>query len=67
MSKVNFADEITVGNCECCGSVHVQLRRKGKLFAVAVPASAESAAELTADLQAAVKVMQDAGGKPHVH
>ena len=67
MSKVNYADEVTVVNCECCGSVHVLLKRKGKVFAVAIPANAENAAEFSADVQAAVKVMQDAGGKPHVH
>jgi hypothetical protein len=67
MSKLTMAQRISVANCECCGGVHVELWRNGKLFAVAIPASVEAATALAADLQAAVKVMQDAGGKPHVH
>lgn len=65
--KVTLAQRIGVANCECCGGVHVELWRNGRVFAVAIPVTAEVAADFSAKLPAAVKVMQDAGGKPHVH
>lgn len=30
MSKVTYADEILVTNCDCCGGVQVGLWREGK-------------------------------------
>lgn len=67
MRKVTYADQILVSNCECCGGVQLQLWRKGKMFALACPADADSAMEFTEDLLKAVKVMRAAEGKPHVH
>ncbi|TDR35715.1 hypothetical protein [Aquamicrobium defluvii] len=65
MSKVTYADEIRVANCECCGGVQIQLLREGELFALACPADLDSAVEISGELQAAVQVMGE--GKPHVH
>lgn len=67
MSKVKMAQRISVSNCECCGGVHVELWRDGKIFAVAIPSTLETAVSLAADLNNAVDVMRLAEGKPHVH
>lgn len=62
-----MAHRISVANCDCCGGLHVELWRDGKVFAVAIPSTVEIAESLAADLDKAVKVMREAEGKPHVH
>lgn len=62
-----MAQAISVANCECCGGVHIQLFRNGKLFAVAIPHTVETVDRLMLDLVQAAAIMRKAGGKPHVH
>ena len=65
--KVKFAQQINVSNCDCCGAVHVELRRDGKIFAVAIPASVEEAADFARELQEAIVTARQFGSTPHVH